>query len=103
MIFGNMGDTIKKVKEMQAGLKKIQEELKNESYQSSAEGVICVVSGDMEVREIKIDPKLVAEGNTEKVEGLVKEAVSNAMKEAKDKAVHRIKGLTGGLSIPGLF
>lgn len=103
MIFGNIGDTLKKVKEMQAGLKKIQKELKDESYQASAEGVICVVSGDMELKELKIDPKLVSEGDAEKLQSLVSEAVSNAMKEAKDKAMQKMKGLTGGLDIPGLF
>lgn len=103
MIFGDLGDTLKKVKEMQSGLKRIQKELKDESYQASAEGVICVVSGDMELKELKIDPKLVQEGDAAKLQELVTEAVSGAMKEAKDKAMQKMKGLTGGLSIPGLF
>jgi len=103
MIFGDIGETMKKVKEMQAGLKKIQAELKEESYTAVAEGVSCVVSGDMEIKEIKIDPKLVSSANAEKLEKLVTEAVSNAVKEAKDKAMQKMKGLTGGLDIPGLF
>ena len=103
MIFGNIGDTIKKVKEMQEGLKRVQRELKDESYQASAEGVICVVSGDMELKSLSIDPKLVSEGDHARIEMLVSEAVASAMKEAKDKAMQKMKGLTGGLDLAGLL
>ena len=98
-----MGDMVKKVKQMQDDLKKVQKELADESYESDAEGVRCVVSGDMEVREIKIDPAVIKSGNVSRLELLVTDAVSSAMREAKNVAKDKLRRVTGGLSIPGLF
>ena len=101
--FGNMTDMMKKVKEMQDNLKKVQAELAEESYESEAGGVKCSVSGDMEVKEIKIDPNIFKSGNVSHLESLVTEAVSSAMHEAKNTAKDKLRKVTGGLSIPGLF
>ncbi len=103
MIFGDIGDILSKFKKIQEDLKRVQEELKEETYRAVAEGVTCVVSGDMEVKEINIDSKLLNSGNAKKVERLVKEAVSNAIGEAKAEAKVKLKRLTGDLPIPGLF
>jgi len=106
LIFGNlanMGEMLKKVKHMQEELKKVQAELNEETYESSAEGVKCVVSGDMEVKELSISPVLVKSGDAGRISALVKEAVSSAMHEAKGVAKDKIKRVTGGLSIPGMF
>ena len=106
MIFGdlaNMGDILKKVKRMQDDLKKVHDELREETYRAEAEGVRCVVSGDMEVKEIKIDPAVLEKADAAKLEALVGEAVSSAMHEAKNVAKDKLKRVTGGLSIPGLL
>ena len=106
MIFdklGNMADMMKKVKEMQDNLKKVQAELSEETYESEAGGVKVVVSGDMEVKEIKIDPSIFKSGNVEHLASLVSEAVTSAMHEAKNTAKDKLRRVTGGLSIPGLF
>jgi len=99
----NMGDMLKKVKHMQDELKKVQEELKDERYEASAEGVKCVVSGDMEVEDLTISPSLIKGGDDVRISALVKEAVSSAMHEAKGVAKDKLRRVTGGLSIPGLF
>lgn len=103
MIFGDMGDMVKKVREMQEGLKKVQEELKSESHEASSEGITCVVRGDMEIENITIDPKLADPKNVKKLEKTIIEVVGHAMKDAKNSATQKLKGVTGGLSIPGLF
>ncbi len=106
MIFdklAGMGDMLKKVKQMQDELKKVHQELSEESYEADAGGVRCVVSGDMEVRKIEIKPELLKSVDAKRLEFLVSEAVTSAMREAKNIAKDKLKRVTGGLSIPGLM
>ncbi|MDD5383196.1 MAG: YbaB/EbfC family nucleoid-associated protein, partial [Candidatus Margulisbacteria bacterium] len=63
MIFGNMGEMIKMAREMQGQLKKIKEELAQEVFEESAGGVSVKISGDMEIKEIKIAPQAVNPAN----------------------------------------
>jgi len=99
MIFGNMGEIVK----MAGQLKKIKDELSREVFEGSSGGVVAKVSGDMEIKEIKIDPQMVDPGNVNKLEKLVQEAAGKALKIAKDAAAKKMKGLTGGLGLPGMF
>jgi len=100
---GNMGEMLKKAKDMQGNLKKVHEELREESYESDVEGVKCVVSGDMELKKLEISPSVLENPDKAKAERLIKEAVSSAMHEAKNIAKEKLRKVTGGLSIPGLF
>ncbi len=103
MIFGNMGEMMKMAKEMQGKLKDIKSELSKAVFEGSAQGVTAKISGDMELREIKIDPKLVDPNNVSNLEKQVQEATGKALKMAKDEAAKKMKGLTGGLGLPGMF
>ena len=98
MGFGNMGEMLKMAREMQGKLK----ELSREVFEGSAEGVVARVSGDMELKEIKIDPMIVDPNNVARLEKNVSEAVKRALKTSKDEAAKKMRGLTGGLNIPGL-
>ncbi|MFA5839782.1 MAG: YbaB/EbfC family nucleoid-associated protein [Candidatus Margulisiibacteriota bacterium] len=103
MIFGNlgnMGEMMKMAREMQDKLKKVKEELKNENFEVNQNGVLVIVNGEMEVKELKIEAKVVDPNNVGRLEKAVKDAVSRAMKEAKDGAARKMKGLTGGLGLP---
>ena len=99
MIFGNMGEMMKMAREMQGQLK----ELSKEIFEGSAQGVVAKVSGDMELKEIKIDPKIVDPNNVSNLEKQVLEASRKALKSAKDAASRKMKGVTGGLGLPGMF
>ena len=103
MIFGNMGEMMKMAREMQGQLKKIKEELSKEIFEGTADGVMAKISGDMEVLEIKIDPQIVDPNNVAKLEKAVNEATKEALKSAKDGASKKMKGLTGGMGLPGMF
>ena len=103
MIFGNMGEMMKMAREMQGQIKKMKDELSREVFEGSSGGVAAKVSGDMEIKEIKIDPQMVDPGNVSKLEKLVQEATGRALKTAKDAAAKKMKGLTGGLGLPGMF
>jgi len=103
MIFGDMAGMMKRAREMQEGLKKVQDELKSETFVVSSDGISCVVKGDMEIENIKIDPKSIDLKQINKLEKTITEVVSRALKDAKDSAASKLKKVTGGLSIPGLF
>ena len=94
---------MKMAREMQGQLKKVKDELSREVFEASVNGVSAKISGDMEVKEIKIEPQLIDPGNPGKLEKAVNEAVKRALKSAKDGASKKMKGLTGGLGLPGMF
>ncbi|OGB87140.1 nucleoid-associated protein, YbaB/EbfC family [candidate division WOR-1 bacterium RIFCSPLOWO2_02_FULL_46_20] len=99
MIFGNMGDMMKMAKEMQGQLKRVKDELSRDIFEGTSGEVVVTVSGDMEVKDVKIAPN----ANPGKLEKDVKEAVSRALKQAKDGAAQKMKGITGGMNLPGMF
>lgn len=103
MIFGNVGDILGKVKKMQENLKEVQKELSKTLVEEESGGVRVVVSGDMELREFKLDPKIMENMDIKRIEWLISDAVDKAYSKAKKEAADKIKKVTGGLSIPGLF
>ncbi|MBU0671795.1 MAG: YbaB/EbfC family nucleoid-associated protein [Candidatus Margulisbacteria bacterium] len=103
MIFGNMGEMMKMARDMQGQMKKIKEDLAKEIFEGSAPGVVVKISGDMELKELSIEPQLVNPNDVAKLEKQVGEAAKKALKLAKDGAAKKLKGLTGGLGLPGMF
>lgn len=103
MIFGNVGDILGKVKKMQGDLKEVQKELSAAVFEEESGGVRVVVSGDLELREFKLDPKIFENNDIKRIEWLISDAVDKAYSRAKKEAMNRLKKVTGGLSIPGLF
>ena len=76
----NMNAMLKQVQKMQADMAKAQEELKNEVVEASAGGgmVTVKISGDLEVKEIKIDPEAVDPEDVELLQDMVLAAVNEA-------------------------
>jgi len=70
---------------------------------SAGGGAVTVkVSGRLELMAVRIDPKLVADGDAELLEDLVTAAVNQGLSKAREAAAHSISTLAGGLPIPGL-
>jgi DNA-binding YbaB/EbfC family protein len=103
MGFGDIGDMMRMAREMQGKLKEVKSQLAREIYEGKSNSVAVKVSGEMELKEIKIDPAVVDPDNVAKLEKEVGEAVGKAFKTAKDEAARKMKGLTGGLGLPGMF
>ena len=103
MIFGNVVDMIGKVKKIQEDMKEVQKELSQVLVEEESGGVKVVVSGDMELREFKLDPKILENNDIKRIEWLISDAVDKAFSKAKKEAAVKLKKVTGGLSIPGLF
>lgn len=102
MIFGNlgnMGEMIKMAREMQGKLKTIKEELAKQLYEETVGGVTVRVNGEMEIKEVVIDP-----AKKDEPARAFKDAANKVLKKAKEDAAHKMRGLTGGLGLPpGLF
>ena len=88
---------------MQAEMMKAQEELKNEVVEASAGGgmVTVKVSGELEIRELKIDPEAVDPEDVEMLQDMVLAAVNEALRSAQELAANKMGAVTGGLGGPG--
>jgi len=99
---------MKQVQEMQRKMAEAQEELANESVEASAGGgmVTVVMSGSLEVREVRIQPEAVDPDDVEMLQDLVMAATNESLRAAQELAQSKLGGATGGLdlpNIPGLF
>lgn len=103
----NMNQMLKQVQQMQAEMMKAQEELKDEIVEASAGGgmVNVKISGDLDFKEIKIDPKAIDPEDPEMLEDMVLAAVTEAVRAAQELAAGKLgaaSGGMGGLGLPGL-
>lgn len=99
---------MKQVQEMQRKMAEAQEQLANETVEASAGGgmVTVVMTGALEVREVRIEPEAVDPDDVEMLQDLVTAATNEALRSAQALASDRLGGATGGLdlpNIPGLF
>jgi DNA-binding YbaB/EbfC family protein len=99
----NMNAMLKQVQKMQADMAKAQEELKSEVVESSAGGgmVTVKISGDLELREVRIDPQAVDPDDVELLQDMVLAAVNEAVRSAQELAATKMNAAAGGLAGPG--
>jgi len=100
----NMNQMMKQVQKMQKDMMVAQEQLANETVESSAGGgmVTVVVSGDLVVKEIKIAAEAIDPDDPELLSDMVMAAVNEAIRQAQELAANKMGGLTGGLDLGGL-
>ena len=106
----NMQQMLKQVQKMQADMMAAQEKLKDERVEASAGGgmVKVVVSGDLEVKELIIQPDAIDPEDPELLQDLVLAAVNEGLRAAQELAASKLGGVTGGagglggLGLPGL-
>ena len=99
----NMNAMMKQVQKMQADMVKAQEELKNEVVEASAGGgmVTAKISGDLELRELRIDPEAVDPEDVELLQDMVLAAVNEGIRAAQELAASKMNAAAGGLAGPG--
>jgi DNA-binding YbaB/EbfC family protein len=99
----NLNQMMKQVQQMQAEMMKAQEALKSEIVEASAGGgmVTVKVSGDLEIKEIRIDPEAVDPEDVEMLQDMVLAATNEALRSAQELAASRMGAVTGGLGGPG--
>jgi DNA-binding YbaB/EbfC family protein len=99
----NMQQMMKQVQQMQAEMMKAQEQLKSEVVEASAGGgmVSVKVTGDLELREVRIDPDAVDPEDVEMLQDMVLAAVNEGIRSAQELAANRLGQATGGLGGAG--
>lgn len=100
----NMNQMMKQVQKMQADMVAAQEQLAKETVQASAGGgmVTVTVTGDLDVKDIRIDPEAIDPEDPDLLQDMVLAAVNEAIRQAQELAATKMGGLTGGLDLGGL-
>jgi DNA-binding YbaB/EbfC family protein len=96
---------LKQAQKLQQDMLKAKEEAEGRTVSAAAGGglVNVVVSGKMELVELKIDPQAFDPDDPEMLEDLIKAAVNRGLGEARVMVEQSVSRLTGGMNIPGLF
>src|SRR3954468_2725298 len=99
----NMNQMMKQVQQMQADMMKAQEQLKNEIVEASAGGgmVTVKITGDLELREVRIDPGAVDPDDVELLQDMVRAATNEAIRSAQELAASKMNAAASGLAGPG--
>lgn len=100
----NYGKMMKQVQQAQAKMAELQDQLREETVEASAGGgtVRVVMSGDLQVRSVEIDPEAVDPDDVELLQDMVTAAVNEALRAAQELANSKMGAITGGMNIPGL-
>ncbi len=100
----NMQKMMAQVQKMQQDMMAAQEALKDEQVEASAGGgmVTVVVSGDLVVKSIRIDPEAIDPEDPDMLSDLVLAAVNEGLRAAQELAASKLSGVSGGLGGLGL-
>lgn len=100
-----MNDMVRQAQMMQKKMAKLQEEMEDKVVEASSGGGMVTVEATCAgvVKSVKIDPSVVDPEDVDMLQDLVLAAVNEAVKKGKDYAESEMKGLTGGINIPGIF
>ncbi len=88
-----------RVKEIQAGMKALKEEMPNLEFASACGGVTAVVSGDFAVKRLEVAPGT----DPASIAGCAREAVNQALALAKQTLRDKMQEVTGGIDLPGMI
>jgi nucleoid-associated protein EbfC len=100
-------DKLKQAKELgdfAKQAKKIQKELRDTLIEvTEAEGKVKIVfTGEQQLEEIFVDESLLQPGSKKALEGYLKNAISQAIKQSQQVAAQKMQSITGGLNLPGM-
>ncbi len=97
-IMGMMG----KFQEMQAKMGEMQEELQRAEVSGTSGGdlVTVTLTGKGDMRGVKIDPSLIADGDAEIIEDLIIAAHADARAKAESMMNEKMQEMTAGLPLP---
>jgi DNA-binding YbaB/EbfC family protein len=98
------------MRQLQARIMKMQEELAAQSVEASAGGGAVSVTiseigmgpAQARVQRVKISPEAVDPEDIETLEDLIVAAVNEALSKAQKAAADKLGPLTGGMKLPGM-
>lgn len=107
----NMMQMMQKAQSIQKKLQETQAELAKAEYSAETGGVQVVCDGQGKFKSIKLSKEAINPENPQSVDDdtveMLEDVISTAIKQASEKAVSemetKMRAITGGISIPGLF
>lgn len=95
---------LKQAQELKSKLDKAQKELAKMTVEGDAgKGAVKVtMNGQQKITSIKISSEAVNPNKVGDLEKLIMKAIGEASEKSQKAAAQHLKGLTGGLKIPGL-
>ncbi len=103
--FENLGGMMKQAQVLQDQLAKVKDEVASETVHAAAGGgmVEATVNGAQEIISIRIDPEVMKNQDVDMLQDLIVSATNEALRKSRELMADKLKGLTGGMQIPGLF
>ena len=97
----NINQLMKEAKKMQADMEKSQEELTSKEFEATAGGgaISVKVSGDKQIKEIKLQPDIVDPDDVEMLQDLIITCVNEALRKVDSAQAQQF----GKYNIPGLM
>jgi hypothetical protein len=96
-----MQQILKQVQQFQEQLQKQLDELSVEA--SAGGGMVSVkMNGQKQLREVRIDPEILAAQDQEMLQDLILAAINDASRKVDEQMASQMGNLAGGLNIPGL-
>jgi len=101
---GGMQALMRQANQMQARMKKAQEELATREFEGSSGGgaVKVVAFGSNLIKSIDIQPDAMSGGDKDMLQDLILTAVNEALRLAKTTSEQELGKITGGFSLPGM-
>ncbi|HEY5657024.1 MAG TPA: YbaB/EbfC family nucleoid-associated protein [Myxococcota bacterium] len=98
----NLDELFEKAREAQSKLQALQRDLAVRRVEGSAGGgmVTAVVSGDLRVLEIRIEPSLIASADRDMIQDLTAAAVNAALGSAQRMIQEEMQRASSGLGLP---
>lgn len=100
--FGNLGDMLRDAGKIREGIERAAGSLGQIEAEGSAGGgaVVARANGRLEILSIRIDPKLVGDGDHELIEDLAALAVNQALAKAREAATKTLQDAAGQFPLP---
>ncbi len=105
---GNLGEMMSSImgqaSQLQQRIAQLKEELRGRTVEGRSGGGIVTVTanGGSEILRVAIDPVAVDPRDVPMLEDLIVAATNDALGKAREMVREEMKGVTGGMSIPGL-
>ncbi len=96
---GNMQNILKQAQKMQEEMQKKQEEIENTVVSSSVSGgmIECEMTGNKELKKIKINPQAVDPEDVEMLEDLIVACINDASRKVDELKDEMLGGLPKGM------
>jgi DNA-binding YbaB/EbfC family protein len=101
---GNLAALVKQAQQIGGRLDDLNQQLKSRRATGSSGGglVEIEVNAVGEMLACKIDPTLIAEGDQEMLEDLIRGAANQALAKGRELHAEAMRTLAGGLQLPGM-